>query len=64
MGDFLSRTYATDDALADMNVVIIQFTQLSYMTTTEYAEVLWNKMLCCNLIYNEKVLKRIYMEGL
>lgn len=46
------ETYATDNAIAEMDAEILYFMQTSTMTPTDYAEALWNKALSCNLVYD------------
>lgn len=34
------------------------------MTQTKYTEDLWNQVICCDLLYDEKVLKGTFIAGL
>lgn len=64
MMNYLLETYTTDDVIAEGAVEIPQFTQPSNFALTVYAEDLCSKMIGCNLVYDEYVLKEIINEGL
>lgn len=56
--------YATDDIIGEREADTMKFTQLSNKQATEYTEVLWNKALRYHRVYDEYVLKGIFIEGL
>lgn len=62
--NYLLETYATDDVIAETDAEILRFTQPPTKSPTEYAEALWNKALRCDRVYDEYVLKGIFIEGL
>lgn len=62
--NYLLKTYSIEDIIDDMDTKTLQFTQLSNLTPTGYAEDRWNQALHCNLVYDEYVLKRIFVEEL
>lgn len=57
-------TNVTDDVIAEMDPKILRVTQPSDMTQKECVEALWNKQLHFDLIYDEYVLKGIFIDGL
>lgn len=61
---YLLGTYATDDVIAKIGAKILHFTQLSNMTPTEYVEMLSNKALRCDRVYDEYFFKEKFLEGL
>lgn len=61
---YLLETYTTGYVIPGMDVEILRFTQPTNMTPMEYADALWNKMLCCYLVYDEYVPKGIIIRVL
>lgn len=53
MTKYILETYVTEDDISEIDAEILQFTQLSNTTPTEYKEALWNEAIGYNLVYNE-----------
>lgn len=64
MINYILETYATGDVMAETDARILTFLQLSNMTSTEHTEALWSKVLRCDPVYEECVLKGIFIERL
>lgn len=60
---YLLKTCETN-VIAEMHADIMHFTHLSSTSTAEYANAPWNKLLQCNRVYDDYVLKGIFIEGL
>lgn len=60
----LLETYLTDGIIAETDEDMRSFRQLSIKSPTEYTEALWNKVLRGARVYDEYVLKRIFIERL
>lgn len=62
--NFLLETYVTNDDIAEKDAENLRLTRPSNMTPTEYADVLWNKALLCELAHDKHAPKSISIEGL
>lgn len=60
--NYLLKQFATEDNIATVEADIWDFRQGS-LTATGYAQQLWKKTLTCGSIYNEKILKGLFVEG-
>lgn len=60
----LQETYETNNVIAQIGTDMMHFSQLSNKSTTEYAEAVKKKVLRCGMVYDEFVLKRIFIGGL
>lgn len=58
------ETYFTDDGCAETDNDMMCFTQLLHKSPTEYAGALWNQVLWCYRVYEEYLLKGIFILGL
>lgn len=59
---YLLETYAAEDIIAELDIEILCFSQLSNMTSTD-AEAILNKKICCDRGSYEYVLKGIFIES-
>lgn len=64
VASFLLETYSTDIGIAEIDAEILRSTHPSNMTSTEYTEALWKKALPCHCVYDEYMLKGMFIEGL
>lgn len=55
-------TCATDDIIVETDADLMQLTQPSNKVPTEYSGALWNKAFRRDTVYNEYVLKGIFIE--
>lgn len=62
--NYLQRTYATDEIIAEEVAEINQFSQPSRMSLPEYAKELWSTALKCCTVYADNGLKGSFIEGL
>lgn len=60
---YLIRTYASDDIIAQAEAELVNFRQPSNMNEETYAAALWEKALRCRPVYSEAKLKGLYIEG-
>lgn len=60
----LLQTSATADIIAEADTSIVRFTQLQYVSPLRYANALWMKILRCPQVYDDSVLKEMFVEGL
>lgn len=60
--EYLLRQFARDDNIATVHANILKIKQAS-LTATKYAQKLWRKTLRCGPVYNEKILKGVFVEG-
>lgn len=58
----LLETYTTEGIIADTNINMMTITQVQNGSPTEHVEALWNKALQRDRVYDEYVLKRIFIE--
>jgi len=61
---FLLKTYATDEVIAEADAEINRYRQPDRMSPPDYAHNLWTKALRCGTVYDEDRLKGIFIEGL
>jgi len=61
---FLLRTYATDEVIAEADAEISRYRQPDRMSPQDYAHNLWTKALKCGTVHDEDRLKGIFIEGL
>lgn len=59
--NYLLETYDTNDIIAGMDAEIVEFKQLSTMTPTLYTDALSNKVSRYNLVYDEHLVKEIFI---
>lgn len=59
---YLLNRFATDDIITTVDSDIRSFQQGS-LTGTEYAQQLWMMTLSSGSVYNEKIFKRLFVEG-
>lgn len=64
MANYLLKTHATQDVIAEAQAEILNFKYPARMSTLQYSEVLPEKALLCDRIYEELVLKRIFIWSL
>lgn len=57
------QTHATDDVIADTDIVLRRYFQLHCKSPTAYAESLAKKSLRCGELYNGYVLEAFFKEG-
>ena len=62
--NFLLRTYATDETIAEAYTEVVSFRQSSNMTEEAYRNQLWDKALRCGTVFSDRRLKSLYVEGL
>ena len=62
--NFLLRTYATDEVIAEAVGDVTSFRQSSSMTEEVYSNHLWDKALRCDTVYSDRRLKSLFVEGL
>ena len=62
--NFLLRTYATDEIIAESHQEVIAYQQSTNTTETDYGEKPWDKELRCGSVYSEKRVKGKFVEGL
>lgn len=60
--NYLVKRFPTNDNLATADTDIRNFKQ-SRLTKTDYSQQLWTKMLRFGFVYDEKVLKTLFVEG-
>lgn len=60
--NFLLEPYVLEDVNVEMNAEILQLPKLSNMKPTQYTEALYINLLPCNFMYNENVLKLMFIE--
>lgn len=56
--------YVSYDVISAMDAEVLDFTTPSYMPPMEYLEAIWNETLRCSCVYDEYVLKKVFIEGL
>lgn len=61
--NYLLETYVTDDVIAEINNDIMPYAQPVNKTPIEYAGILWSKALQCDCVYDDYVLKGIFIVG-
>lgn len=60
---FILEMNVTNIVIAEADAHMMHFTQLLNRSSTEYTEAaLWNKLVQCNRVYDEYVLKGIFIE--
>ena len=62
--NFLLRTYATDEIIAEAYTKVVSFRQSSNMTEESYSNQLWDRALRCGTVFSDRRLKSLYVEGL
>ena len=62
--NFLLRTYATDEVIAEAVGDVTSFRQSSNMTEEVYSNHLWDKALRCGTVFSDRRLKSLFTEGL
>lgn len=60
----LLQTFATDDISAETDAALLIFPQSFTMLPTQCAEAVLSKSLKCGEVYEEYVLKGIFIKGL
>ena len=62
--NYLLRTYATNEVMAEAYADVTNFLQSSGMSETEYGDRLWRKALRCGNVFSDSWLKSLFAEGL
>lgn len=62
--NYLLKTYATDEVIAETDTGINQFRQGDLISPPEYAQEWWTKALKCGTVYTEPKLTGLFIEGL
>ena len=62
--NYLLRTYATNEVIAEAYAEVTNFLQSSRMSETEYGDRLWEKALRCGNVFSDSRLKLLFAEGL
>lgn len=62
--NFMLATYATDDVIARAVKTLENYKQLPGMAPTDFAKRLYTKALRCGMVYEEKRVKSLFVEGL
>lgn len=62
--NYLLATCATDIVVADSVKCISNCTHMHNAKSFLYAQTVWDNLLRCGTVYNEAILKRIFMKGL
>lgn len=60
---YLLETKVKHDIVVEMDADVRGFLSSSSKLPTEYAKALWNKVFRCSRVYEEYLLKRIFVEG-
>lgn len=63
-GRVLFQTYATDDIIAETDTTLKRYTEPLTMLPTQYEETLVSKSLRCGEIYDQYILKAIFIKRL
>lgn len=61
---FLLQTYATDEAIAEAGIHVVNFRQTSAMTEETYSRMLLDKALRCGIVFSGRRLKSLFILGL
>lgn len=62
--NYLLGTYATDEVIAEMDTEVLLITQPSDTSLMEYEGARWKNLLSSDFVYDEYVVKRIFIEEL
>ena len=62
--NYLFRTYATNEVIAEAYAEVKNFIQSLRKSETEYGDRLWRKALCCGNVFSDSRLKSLFAEGL
>ena len=62
--NYLLRTYATDEIIAEAYSEVTNYIQSTGMSEMEYGDRLWRKALRCGNVFSDDRLKSLYAEGL
>lgn len=60
--NFLLRTYATDDVVAEAHTYISTFPQNSNITEKSHSDHLWNRALPCGSVFSDRWLMFLFFR--